>query len=561
MSASNKKKLRKEQEVGQLTAKQQQEMSEAKKLKIYTVSFLSVMVLIVCTFAVILGVRFVRTSGIIEKNTIAATVGNRKLDTVEMNYYYVDAVNEFYNQWKEYYTDNADTYLKAVYGLDPAQPLNQQYTDEAKTETWSAYFINQAIAQAKNDFAMYDLAMAEKFKLSESAQASLDNTISMLDTYATIYGYRNASQYLSAIYGSGANVKTYKEYYERSLIASEYYTAHKDTFVYTDEQREAYQADKSATFNSYNYTSCYLTYTDFRVGTKGEDGKTTYSDEQNNEGRKKMADYAKELAEKITTKAELEDAIKDAPVAEGKKLSVTEEKNILHNEVSTSALRDWLADAKRKPGDVAHIPNESTVKDEDGKETKVTNGYYVVIFDSVSDNATPMADIGYIFVPYQGGVADEETGDIAYDQEGKDKAKTAANGYLKQWQDGAKTSASFEELANTLIKDKKATKGGLFENVNPATTLASEIVDWSLDTKRAVNDTTIIEADDGFYIVLYTAKSKLNYRHFMIDNEMRSADYTKWYNDALAKVTTTVGNTSRMDLAIVLNPASATTKK
>lgn len=561
MSASNKKKLRKEQEVGHLTARQQQEMSEAKKLKVYTVSFLSVMVLIACTFAVILGVRFVRTSGIIEKNTIAATVGNRKLDTVEMNYYYVDAVNEFYNQWKEYYSENADTYLKAVYGLDPALPLNQQYTDEAKTETWSTYFINQAISQAKNDFAMYDLAVAENFKLSESAQASLDSTISMLETYATIYGYRNASQYLSAIYGSGATVKSYKAYFERSLIASEYYTAHKDTFVYTDEQREAYQSDKAATFNSYNYTSCYLTYTDFRVGTKGEDGKTTYSDAQNEEGRKKMAEYAKELAEKITTKTELEDAIKEAPVAEGKKLNVTEEKDVLHNEVSTGALRDWLADAKRKPGDVAHIPNESTVKGDDGKETKVTNGYYVVIFNAVNDNKSAMADIGYIFVPYQGGVADEETGDIVYDQAGKDKAKAAADGYLKQWKDGAKTAASFEELANKLISEKKATKGGLQENVNPATNLASEIVDWVLDAKRTANDTTVLEADDGFYIVLYSAKSKLNYRHFMIDNEMRSADYTKWYNDALAKVTTTVGNTSKMDLAIVLNPSAATSKK
>ena len=561
MSASNKKKLRKELEVGQLTAKQQQEQADAKKLKIYTVSFLSVMILIACTVAVILGVRFVRTSGIIEKNTVAATIGDRKLNTVEMNYYYIDAINEFYNQWTEYYSSNADTYLKAIYGLDTALPLNQQYTDEAKTETWSTYFINQAVAQAQSDFAMYDLAVKENFKLSESAQASLDSTISMLETYAVIYGYRNANQYLSAIYGSGATLKSYKEYYERSLLASEYYTAHEDTFVYTEEQRNNYQADKAATFNSYYYTSCYMTYTDFRVGTKGEDGKTTYSDAQNDEGRQKMKEYAEKLAAEITNKEELENAIKEAPVAEGKKLSVTEEKNILHGEVSIEELRTWLSDASRKAGDVAAIPNVSTVTDADGKESKVTNGYYLVIFNSVSDNTTAMADIGYIFVPYQGGVKDTESGETVYSQEDKDKTKTAADSYLKQWKDGAKTVASFEELANKLITDKKATSGGLFENLNPSSTNSfdQEIVDWALDATRTANDTTIVEADDGFYIILYTAKSKLNYRHFMIDNEMRSADYTKWYNDAIAAVKTTVGNTSKMDLAIVLNPS--TTKK
>ena len=559
MSASNKKKLRKEQEFGQLTARQQQEQAEAKKLKIYTISFLSAMILIACTVAVILGVRFVKTSGIVEKSTTAATIGNRKLNTVELNYYYIDAINEFYNQFTENYSSNADTFLKAIYGLDPALPLDQQYTDEAKTETWATYFINQAMSQAQNDYAMYDLAKAEKFTLSESSKSSLDSTVNMLETYATIYGYKNANQYLSAIYGNGATLRSYKEYFERSLIASEYYTAHKDTFVYTNEQREAYQADKMATFNSYSYTSCYLTYTDFRVGTT-TNGSTTYSDAQNEEGRKKMAEYAEKLKSEITNKEDLENAIKTAPVASGKKLSVTEEKDVLHGEVSTGELRDWLADAKRKPGDIGAIAIQSTSTDANGNEVKTTNGYYVVIFNGVSDNATAMANIGYIFVPYADGVENEETGEVSYTQEGKDKAHTAADGYLKQWLEGAKTSASFDELATKLIKEKKANEGGLFENLNPASSFDSKIIDWALDTKRVANETTVIEANDGFYILVYTGKSEMNYRHYMIDNEMRSTDYTNWYNDAISKVTTAVGNTSKMDLSIVLNPSAATSK-
>ena len=45
-----------------------------------------------------------------------------------------------------------------------------------------------------------------------------------------------------------------------------------------------------------------------------------------------------------------------------------------------------------------------------------------------------------------------------------------------------------------------------------------------------VGDTEIIEADNGFYLMFYVEKSDLNYREYMINNEMRAADYQKWYN-------------------------------
>lgn len=560
MSASNKKKLRKEQAAELLTERQQQEQAEAKKLKIYTVSFLTAMALIACAVAIILGIRLVNNSGIIQKSTIAATVDGKELNTVELNYYYIDTINNFYNQWVEYYDKNADSYLKAVYGLDPTKPLNEQFEDDKKTSTWADHFITEAIKQAQHDFAMHKLAVADKFAMTEDSKKSLDNTIKMLETYASIYTNGNVDKYLSMLYGSGASLKTYKEYFERSLIASDYYTAHADTFVYTDEQRNEYQADKKADYNSYNYISCYLTYTDFRgEGTKGEDGKITYTKEQDEEARKKMADAAKELAT-ATSLEELKEKAKNAPVSKGKTLNVKEEKDVLHTTVSTSALRDWLASADRKAGDIAAIPNESTTTDADGKESTIINGYYVVIYNSTSDNTTAMSDIGYIYVPYEGGTENED-GEHVHSQEDKDKTKTKVEGYLKEWQEGEKTAASLEELANKLIKDKKASSGGLVENVNPASNFAEEILTWSLDEKRAAGDTTIVEADDGFYLLYYSAKSKLNYRHYMIDNEMREEDFNKWYDASIEAVTATKGNVSKMDQDLVLSTGSSSSSE
>ena len=190
MSASNKKKLRKEQAADVLTAKQLQEQAEAKKLKAYTISFLAAMIVVVCVAVGILGVRAVNNSGIIQKSTIAAYVGDRELNTVELSYYYIDAVNSFYNEWYNSYAENTDSYLQAM-GLDTTKPLDQQVYDKETGKTWSEYFIDEAINQAASDYAMYDLAMAENFTLPEEEKTTYDGTISMLKTYATIYGYSN----------------------------------------------------------------------------------------------------------------------------------------------------------------------------------------------------------------------------------------------------------------------------------------------------------------------------------------------------------------------------------
>ena len=224
MSASNKKKLRKEQAADVLTTRQRQEQADAKKLKIYTISFLVAMVLVVCTAIGILGVRAVNNSGIIQRNTIAAHVGDRDLNTIELSYYYVDAVNSFYNEWYGYYSDSTDSYLQAM-GLDTKKPLDEQIYDKESGQTWADHFVSEAIKQAASDYAMYDLAKAENFTLSEDDKKSYDSTINMLSTYAAIYGYSDADQYLRAVYGYGSTLESYSQYYERSVTAAAYYTA------------------------------------------------------------------------------------------------------------------------------------------------------------------------------------------------------------------------------------------------------------------------------------------------------------------------------------------------
>ena len=552
MSASDKKKLRREQAAAVLSEKQQQEQAEAKKLRMYTIGFISAMVLIVFVALSVLGVRAVNQSGVFQKNTIAATVGNQELNSVELGYYYNDAINEFYNEWYQQYSTYADTYLKMM-GLDTSKPLNTQVYDKESGKTWAEHFVETAIENAKSDIALYDLAVKENFALPEEEQKSLDNMLTNLETYAKLYGYSNTKQYLSAVYGFGSDAESYKAYSTRSAIATAYFNAHHDDLTYDDAAIREYEKDKASKFNSYSYTYSYLSYTDFREGgTKDDKGNVTYSDAENEAARAALKAAADVLVT-ATSVDDLKEKVKNVKVNEKSALAVNAETNILHSAVSSAALSDWLAADERKEGDIAAIANTSTTKNEDGTETTVTNGYYVTIFHSKIDNSDKMSNVRHLLVKFKGGTENEETGEVVYSDEEKNTAKTKADGYLKQWKEGKATEDSFIELVKKHSDDSSAKEGGLFENINPDSQYVANFLNWSISNDRKAGDAEVIETEYGYHVMYYVGDTELSYRDYMITNEMRTADQEKWYEGILETVKTTVGDTSKMDLDKVLS--------
>lgn len=551
MSASDKKKLRKEQAAAVLSEKQRQEQAEAKKLKVYTISFVTAMVLILCVALAVLGVRAVNNSGIIQKNTIAATIGDRELNSVELSYYFNDAVSEYYNDIYSQYTDYTDSYLQ-VLGLDPTKPLSEQVQDAETGKTWAEYFIDSAIEQAKSDYAMYDLAMAENFTLPGEEQTTLDNQLNNLETYAMLYGYSNSTQYLRAMYGYGAEADSYSAYSERSAIATAYIAAHQDSLTYDDAAIREYEADKLNNYNSYTYTYAYLSYTDFRQGgTEDEDGNKTYSDEENDAARAAMKAAAEDMAT-ATSVEELETKAAAAAVNEDSQLAVNKEEALLHTSINAT-LSDWLAAEERKEGDIAAIPNTSTTEGEDGEEVTVTNGYYVAIFHSKTDNSDKMANVRHLLVEFEGGTEDEETGETTYSDEEKAAAKEEADGYLKTWQEGDATEDSFIELVKEHSDDTSAEDGGLFEDIHPDSDYVPTFLNWSISADRKPGDAEVIESPYGYHVMYYVGDDDLSYRDYMITNEMRAADQDEWYNSTLEPITTAVGDISKMNLDLVLS--------
>ncbi len=554
MSASDKKKIRREQAAQYLSERQRQEQAEAKKLKAYTIAFVSAMIAIICIALGVLAFRFVEQNGLVQKSTIAANIGNHKLNTVEMSYYYIDSIDQFYNEQYEQFSTYTDTYLNMM-GLDTTKPLTEQTYDQTTGQSWADYFLEGALEQARKDYALYDKAVSENFQLPEEDRTLLDTAFTNIESYAAMYGYANADKYLSVKYGPGSSLKSYKEYSERSSLAAAYYNAHKDSLTYDDAAIREYESDKFDNFTAYDYSACYLTYTEFSEGgvMNEETGSYDLTPEQAKAAREKLEEAVAKL--KVAKDLEeLKTLVKEVKVNANSQTAVNSAKGVLHTEINP-ALAKWLSDKDRKVGDLEAIPTTTTTTNEAGEEVEEITGYYVAVFEGKNDNTEPMGNVRHLLVEFEGGTLDEEIGETVYSEEEEAAAKAEAEGYLKAWQEGAKTEESFIELVKEHSDDSSAAEGGLFEDINPDSQYVAEFLEWSINPERKAGDAEVIRTQFGYHVMYYVGDDELSYRDLLIKDTMLNEDMEEWYSSILDSVTATLADTSKMKLDLTLGGA------
>lgn len=549
MSASAKKKLRKEENAAQLTEKQRKEQKEVRSLKIYTTIFVVAIVVVLVASLTIIGTNYYKNSGIAEKNTVAAVIDDHKFNSVELSYYYTDLINSSYSSWKSSYGDSMQMYL-ALMGLDLSQPLDAQAFDEECT--WADYFVESAVDQAKQDYLLCKQAKAEGFTLSEDSRSKLDQTANNLSLYASIYGYPNADAYLRASYGPGANEESYSAYCENAALASEYYTAYGENLQIDDAAIRAYEADKFDEYSSFSYASYNINYNNFLTGgTENENGVVTYSDEEKDAARA-AAKAAADSLPTCSTVDELNAALAELDLKEGAVNTCNTVTDALYNTTGTSS-RQWLADSSRKAGDFTVIPNESTITDDDGTERTMINDYDVVLFLGRNDNTRPLANVRHILVNFPGGTTDSN-GNVTYTDEEKAEALAEAEAILAEYLAGDATDESFAALATEKTDDTgSAATGGLYENITPKKGVYVEsFTNWAVDPERKAGDTGIIESTYGYHVMYYVGDSNISYRDYMIREDIRTETVSAWFEELLSVAEIEIKDTSRLKKDIVL---------
>ncbi len=547
MSSSKKKQLRKEQ---YMTERQAAAAQEAKKLKRYTLTFWVVILVVASIFvgAVVAN----PLKNVIYSNTKAMQVGEHTLTSIDVNYYYIDAVNSYVNQNSQY--------LQLI--MDTSKPLNEQIINKETGATWADNFLETAKQTIKSTYALYTEALKNGYKLDEADEKKIDTTLATAELYATYFGYNNLNAYLRAMYGNGASESSYRKYLEVSAIANAFMTDHQDSLEYTAEQLVDFQKTNPYRYNSYTFASYYLSAADFRTGgTKDDKGNITYSDEE----KAAAVEAAKTAAELLvnggyTTIEELDEAIKTLPVNQNKpSAATTKHEDALYDELSP-LFQDWMIgkvesqDENAEPTFVTRTEGELTIiENYSGTgDNKTVSGYYVLRFGTVTDNAFAMKNVRHVLIAFEGGKTDSTTGKTTYSDVEKAVAKSKAEKLLADWvAAGDLSEDSFAELAKANSKDGNASQGGLYEDVYPGQMVAP-FENWLYDAERKVGDYGIVETDFGYHIMFFVGDSDTTFRDFMITNVIRSEDMEKWHDGLVEKMTLEVLTTKHVDMDMVL---------
>ena len=546
MSASDKKKLRKELEAASLTDKQLSQKKEDKQLKTQTMTFIVVMILVVAIALSSMGMNWYNSTGIPARSTTALTVGDYELSNVDLNYYFIDSVNAFYDDAYEQYSTYTALYVQLYYGLDMTVALNAQYYNENTGETWADYFLNDAIGYAEATYVLYGKAMEAGFELNETQQANLNTSLSNAKASAVYYGYSSLDDYLKAYYGSGANEETFTNYYTVNAIADAYYSAYADTLTYTREELDTFSEENYNAYSTFDYAYYYINIKYFLPeGVELADA----TEEQRNDA----AAAAKAAADALTVNNNLDDlntAISAMEINAESTVSATEFTKTVYSNIST-VYSAWVVDTTRTPGEATVVEYES-----DTDEDELLDGYYVVLFQGREDYTEPMRAVRHILINFEGGTT--ENGTTVYSDEEKQTALDKAQALYDQWvADGATEEDFIALVADNSGDTGSNANGGLYENVYNGYMLES-FNDWLFDETRQPGDHGIVETVHGYHLMYYVGEEEISYRDYCIEYTLRSTDVSEWYQGLLETVTSTKGSTKYIYTGLILASESST---
>lgn len=483
MSASKDKILRREQRAAGIDKKAEAAAREAAARRKTTINYTIVAVVLVLALAFILVVN----SDLPTKFT-AVTIGDESYSVAEMNYFYANTYQSFYNNYYSY----------IQYGLmfDPSVSLaDQMYTEDM---SWRDYFLEVSIEDIKQIQALCDAAEAAGFTtLPEEYQTQYEQTLASLETEWQLNGYSSLEQFIAMVYGKGVDMDMIEEHMYRAMLASAYAETVYEGYEYSTDEIGAYYTEHANDLDMFGYSYYFFSETD--TDTEGEEAAPT--------------------AEEQATA--LYEAVKGTD-AETFNAYLTENHDgaeVYSSEVQGANLSaeysDWLKDAARVPGDCLL--------------TQVASGsWYVVMFESREDNDYYTRDFRHILI-----TAQDADGDGVYSDEEVQAAADEAEAVLAEWKAGAADVDSFADMVALYSEDTGSTStGGLYEDSYKGQMVAP-VNDWLFDEARQPGDTEVVIYNEGggytgAHVMYYVGESDMTYAASIADSSLRSEQFNEW---------------------------------
>lgn len=505
MSASREKKQRQGAGASEKALQASQEQA-ARKRKTVTYTIIGVVI------AALVAALLIWNSGFFQARATAATVGDVKLSTAELSYYYYTARSRYSSTMSMFGSSLDNTKSDA----EQAHP-----SDEGKT--LRDYFLENALTTAQQTISLADEAVKNGHTDSE-VREDLDNEIDYMKNYAAAYGM-GYSAYLKAVYGSYMTPGVFEKVTRQALLADLAQTEKQTELSdgYTDADLEAYygEEDHADTYDTFEYS--YLYFTPETVETKDADGNDIEEDKVN---AKKAIALAAAKADADEALAALKDGGKVADLAKKYDLidaNFGDHTTAVGSSRINSTFREKLLELK---------------EDESALVENGESGYYVVTFHSRERVETPTKDVRHILARAE-STTDDDNKLVAPTGEAWAAAKEKIDAIVAEFEAGDKSEDSFAKLANEKSDDGDGTTGGLYPKIDPDDGYVPEFLDWIFEDGRKAGDTGVVQhsAEEG-------ATSGYYGYHFMYlvgDNEPRwardvrsaltSQDLTAWVEE------------------------------
>ncbi len=397
-----------------------------------------VFVAVIAVLAIFFGIS---SSGFFHRHLTAATAGSHKVSPAMYNYFYQEAAQLSYDAG--------------------AGELRQS--------------ANDSIARA---YALYDEAEKNGFTLSEAQQTAVDTEVSNLDIFAQYSNAPNAEAYLTAMYGTGCNVKSYREYAELRTIGELYTQRYQNALEYSADEIQQYYDENRLSLDTVSYRSftCESQEDAEAFAAAAEGSETAFAEQARQYAGEDEADtYASDSA---TLRSD--QALADLP----------------------EPLTGWLIDGARVYGETTAIDNE--------------DGTWAAV--QFIDNWTKYEDVTNVNVRH---ILIRTGDDVTAEQ-----AKAKADEILAQYLAGEQTEEAFAQLAVENSADSNAAEGGLYEDVAPGD-MVDTFNDWCFDEARKPGDTGVVETSYGAHVMYYVGQGH-SYRDSKALSAMRAEAGEEW---------------------------------
>lgn len=293
---------------------------------------------------------------------VVATCGDAELTNRQLQIYYWNEVFRF--------LDNYSDYL-SYFGMDITQPLSEQFVSDGIT--YQQYFLDAALSNWHSYQSLVLLAQAEGYTMSEEMRAQLNMMPESLAASASYYGFESVDAMIQADMGPGVNETSYMEYMEQYFLAMDYFDSLYAAMDPDPAAIEAYYAENAETVNSYyGVTKESGPLVDVRHilvlpkgGTTGEDGKTTYSEEEWETCRQEAEGILKEWQEGLADEAFFAELANERSEDPGSNTTGGLYTFVYEGQMVTE-FNDWCFDESRKTGDTGLV--------------RTSYGYHVMYF-------------------------------------------------------------------------------------------------------------------------------------------------------------------------------------